>query len=208
MITCRTRLILIVLSSLFIWGCGEAFIGRLTVHHAIEFAGKEDEKITLSPGTYETALRFNKSASVFELEITDAGENTRSLNLNASENIRLPETSGSFSVDAVGAGQSYKIPGTVSSEFSKTDSVHDFEFCTGQRTITDCSGPPGARCRQVWRTFKGNQSVKYHFDNQAKSLSFDLLEPGTGRNLAGYRGETERLYKIYTYRGECIPELF
>jgi len=208
MITYRTRLILIILFTLFISGCGEAFIGQLTVHHAIEFIDKGDEKVTLSPGTYRTELRFNQSASVFELKITDTEKHTRTLNLSASKNVRLPEASGSFTVDATEAGQPYKISGNVSSEFSKTESVRDFEFCTVQRTITDCSGPPEAGCRQVWRTFKGNQPVEYHFDSKLKSLSIKLTEPGTGRNLAEFKGETGQRWKIYTYRGECFPESY
>jgi len=208
MITYRTRLILIILFTLFISGCGEAFIGQLTVHHAIEFTDKGDEKITLSPGTYRTELRFNENASVFELKITDAEKHTRTLNLSASKNIHLPETSGSFSVGATEAGQPYKISGNVSSELSKTDSVRDFEFCTVQRTITDCSGPPEARCRQVWRTFKGHQPVKYYFDIKLKNLSIDLTEPGTDRKVAEFQGETGHRRKIYTDRGECFPESY
>ena len=208
MITYRTRLILIILLILFISGCGEAFIGQLAVHHAIDFTDKGDEKVTLSPGTYRTELRFNQSASVFELKITDAQKHTRTLNLSASKNVRLPETSGSFTVDATEAGQPYKISGNVSSESSKTETVRDFEFCTVQRTITDCSGPPEARCRQVWRTFKGNQPVEYHFDSKLKRLSINLTESGSGRILALYQGETGHRYKIYTKRGECFPESY
>ena len=208
MIAYRTRLILIILFTLFISGCGETFIGRLTIHHPIDFTDKGDEKVTLSPGTYRTELRFNESTSVFELKITDAEKHTRTLNLSTSKNIRLPETSGSFSVGATEAGQPYKISGNVSSELSKTDSVRDFEFCTVQRTITDCSGPPEARCRQVWRTFKGHQPVEYYFDIKLKNLSIDLTEPGTDRKMAEFQGETGQRRKIYTDRGECFPESY
>jgi hypothetical protein len=205
MITYQTRLICIILWTLFISGCGDAFIGELTVHHAIGFIDKGDEAVTLSPGTYRTELRFNESVSVFELKVTDAEKQTRTLNLSVSENVRLPEASGSFSVAATEAGQTYKISGNVFSESSKTKTTNDLEFCTVQRTITDCNGPPEARCRHMWRTVNGHQAVKYHFDNELKRLSVNITEPGTGRHLAVYRGDIGNRRKIYTYRGECAP---
>jgi hypothetical protein len=90
MITDPTRLIFIILSILFISSCGDAFIGELTVHQAIGFTDKGDEAVTLSSGAYRTELRFNESASTFELKVTDAEKHTRTLNLSASENVRLP----------------------------------------------------------------------------------------------------------------------
>lgn len=202
----QTKLVLSVLFSLFMLGCNETFTGEFNVYSTVALIGPEDAVVSLAPGTYPTKLRFDESRSVFEFELTDPSKGRENLYLKGAQSIHIPETSGSFSVAASGNGLTYDISGVVSSDTSKTETVRDFEFCTVQRTITDCSGPPEANCSQVWRTFRGNQPVNYYFDQKIKQLTIQLIGSEGRQILAAFKAETGQRRKIYTYRGPCLAE--
>ena len=196
--------IYIVFSMVVFVACASPYSGQLNVREQITLVNTSEENISLSPGEYKVDVRWKKGESYFEFAFSGKRIDKQTVRFHGNAGSILPDGSGNLYIPANGSGQPLDLKGDVHSKQSKTDIQLDFDLCTVQRMLTQCSPGKPVRCRQIWKTFPGKRNVEYYHVVNEKDLPLQLTDPVSAQEIADFGGKAFDRWRVYTYRGDCF----
>jgi hypothetical protein len=212
----------VVLVAFALWGC-DSISGNLSVQQELHLptdASSLTQSIcktfsqfsfcqnvapqTIPAGQY--AAELSSSSSQIEIKVTTTSKQTNKIIIKLPGGDELPNLSGSLSLSAAQAAIEYDVSGQVNTQESDGDETSGVQNCSYPVTQKVChwtEGQKDQQCDQVTTYVSGSQNVTFHEQYTNKSVSIQLLEPGTSNVIATFQGGNDGAETIYDYQGPC-----
>jgi hypothetical protein len=211
--------IVIFLISLFAVSCVD-LNGQLTVlqtmkvNKLVRVIHLKSKKIDLDPAVYTAALEI-KDERNFLLKLKTAKKDLF-IPLKSDSPLNFP-TNGLIRVSGSDISQPFNLKGTLSTEYSDSETNQSTEGCTYSRVENRCekncrssllkSRRPIVDCQTVCRNIpvpvSGQRIVEYHFHTTKRILDLEFLDLVSFAQLAILNVEGSESEKINDSYGEC-----